>query len=206
VSIKPPALRFDAALAHELADAARSCGVRLHCDSHGVEVADPSCGMLETMLARHTADRLSTTLPGRWSRSLNDADWASDRGFKVRVVKGQWPDPAEPDRDLRGGFLEVIDRLAGRAAHVAVASHDVPLAAQAVERLRASGTSHELELLFSLPMKHSLAWARDNGTPVRIYIPYGKGYIPYAIVQLRRNPRIAWWMLKDLVTIKRRAD
>jgi proline dehydrogenase len=86
---------------------------------------------------------------------------------------------------------------------VAVASHDVPLAAESIARLRAAGTPCELELLFGLPMTASLEWARENGAAVRIYVPYGKGYLPHAVSQLRRNPRFIWWILKDLVTPRR---
>jgi len=206
VSLKPPALRFDCRLATELATAAHARDVPLHFDSHGPEVADPSNAMLETMLRQLSCDHLSTTLPGRWARSLSDADWAVERGLKVRVVKGQWPDPADPDRDMRAGFLEVIDRLAGRARHVRVASHDVPLAAEAVARLRGAATSCELELLFGLPMTRSLRWASENGVGVRIYVPYGKGYIPHAVSQLRRNPRFVWWIIKDFLAARSRAS
>ena len=69
---------------------------------------------------------LSYTLPGRWRRSWTTR-LGGERGMTVRMVKGQWPDPADPKRDLRQGYLEVIDALAGRARHVAVATHDVPL-------------------------------------------------------------------------------
>ena len=204
ISIKPPALRFDCALAVELAEKAQAHGIRLHCDSHGPEVADATCAMLQAMLQCLPAKNLSTTIPGRWSRSLSDAQWAVERGITVRVVKGEWPDPSEPNRDAGAGFLEVVDRLAGRARHVAVGSHNVPLAAAAIARLRAAGTSFELELLFGLPMKQSLAWANANRVDVRVYIPYGPGYIPHAINQLRRRPRIAWWIIKDLLTFQRR--
>lgn len=199
LSLKPPSLRFSRELAAELAATAHPFCIRLHCDSHGPEVADASCALIESMLLKHSAHDLSTTLPGRWSRSLSDADWAIERGLKVRVVKGEFPDPAGPQRDMRTGFLEVIDRLAGRARHVGVASHDVPLAAEAIRRLRAADTSCELELLYACPMTKSLRWARENDVRVRFYIPYGKGYIPYAIRHLRRNPRIVWWMMQDLV-------
>ena len=200
LSIKPPALRFDPDLTAALAVAAHKWNVRVHCDSHGPEVAEASHAMEQAMLAHLPASSLSTTLPSRWLRSLPDADWAIEHGLRVRVVKGQWPDPADPKRDMSAGYLEVIDRLAGRARHVGVATHDVPLAAEAISRLRAAGTPFELELLYGMPMAPSLRWAKENGAPVRIYVPFGKGFIPSAVGVLRRNPRLAWLVLKDLVS------
>lgn len=199
LSIKPPAMRFDPRWAAELGAAAERLRVRIHCDSHGPEVADPSHEMELAMLTHLRSASLGTTLPGRWSRSLSDAEDVITRGLAVRVVKGQWPDPLEPKRDASAGFLEVIDRLAGRARHVGVATHDVPLAAQAIARLRAAGTSCELELLFGRPMARSLRWARENDVRVRVYVPFGKGFIPAAIGILRRNPRLALRILRSVV-------
>lgn len=206
VSMKPPALRFDDELASQLAETAAAAGIRLHADSHGPEVADRSAAMLETMLLHLSPDDLGTTLPGRWSRSLADADWAVDRRLAVRVVKGQWPDPADPERDMSTGFLEVIDRLAGRARHVAVASHDLELADSAITRLRAAGTSCELELIHGVPMADSLEWARRNDVAVRVYVPFGKGFIPNAARLLRHNPRLAWQIARGVVTDRRRSS
>jgi proline dehydrogenase len=199
LSIKPPALAFSTELTTEVAIAAQQHGVRLHCDSHAVEVAEPSCAMMTTMALHLSSDKISSTLPGRWTRSLTDADWCSQRGFPVRVVKGQWADPEDATRDMREGFLELIDRLAGQSPLVAVATHDVPLAAEAIKRLRTAGTPCERELLFGMPIKQSIAWCKENDVPVRIYIPYGPGYLPYAIDQLLRNPRIVVTMIRGLL-------
>ena len=199
LSIKPPALRFDVRLASEVAACAQGGGVRLHCDSHGTEAADLSHRMVETLLGHLPSSDLGTTLPGRWCRSLADADWAVERGLAVRVVKGQWPDPDDPDRDMRRGCYEVIDQLAGRARHVAVASHDVPLLAAGIAQLRAAGTSCEVELIYGPLMAAPLRWARDEGVAARIYVPFGKGFIPNAIGLLRRNPRLAWRVIKGSV-------
>lgn len=200
ISIKPPALRFSPALAVELAAAARARGVRLHCDSHGRDAAEPSCAFAQAMLEHLPPSDLGVTLPGRWSRSLSDADWAVERGLNIRVVKGQWPDPDDTRRDMRAGYLEVIDRLAGRARHVAVATHDPPLATEAIRRLRRAGTPCELELLLGVPVTPALRSASTDCAGLRIYIPFGPGYIPNAIGILRRNPRLAWRMIKDLAT------
>ncbi|HEY0327604.1 MAG TPA: hypothetical protein VGC77_00765 [Rhodopseudomonas sp.] len=201
VSVKPPALRFDPDLAIELAAAAAASGVRLHCDAHGIEVADRSNAMLQAMLTRFGAGCAGTTLPGRWARSVADADWAVAYGLNVRVVKGQWPDPADPQRDMADGFLEVIDRLAGRARHIAVATHDLALASEAIHRIRAAGTSCELELLFGMPLQPLQRWAASHQVKTRIYVPFGKGFIPNALNVLRQNPGLMWTIARRRLAV-----
>lgn len=169
---------------------------RIHFDSLAPDDADDMWAAA-IHAARNGEVRISCSLPGRWRRSFSDADAAVAAGIVPRVVKGQWPDPARPDADLRPGFLDVIDRLAGRAPHVAIASHDAALAAEAIHRLRAAGSTCELELLYGLPQRASLALAQREGVPVRFYVPYGKAYLPYCLAQARRQPRLLWWLLRD---------
>lgn len=201
LSIKLPAIGFSAELFSEVGQRAAERGIRLHLDAMWPETAAQTRHMADSLMTQlgPAGLKLSYTLPGRWHRSLDDADWAVRAGVKLRVVKGQWADPAEPNRDPRAGYLEVIDRLAGRAAHVAVATHELSLAAEALGRLQAAGTSCELELLYGLPITPSLEQAQRLGVSTRVYIPYGTAFLPYALSQVRRNPRIAWWMLRDLV-------
>jgi proline dehydrogenase len=191
LALKPPALRFSQAAARRLASASKAHGVRLHFDSHGADVADLQIAMLAEMLNVVGPDSLGTTIPGRLSRSGDDAEWAIARGLAVRVVKGEWPEPGEASCDLRKGFLEVVDRLAGRARHVAVATHDLVLGQAAIHRLRAAGTPCEIEVLLGMPADALLAWAKDNGVKTRVYVPYGRGFIPNAVGILRHNPRLA---------------
>jgi proline dehydrogenase len=178
LSVKATALDFSLDALQELAG-----GVpRLHFDAMSPDTVDRTWALIEAL-----PGELSATLPGRWTRSDRDADWAIERGLVVRIVKGQW---AGPDaRDPRTGFLSVVDRLAGRARYVSVATHDVELAAIALARLRAAETPCELEQLYGL---------RPAAPPARIYIPFGHGWLPYALANLRRRPRAAWWLARDL--------
>ena len=200
LSIKLPALKFSAELATEVARAAAAAGIRLHCDAHDIELVEQTKSITADML--HCGAVVSCTLPGRWRRSVDDAGWAIENRLPVRVVKGQWADPAEQARDLRAGFLEVIDQLAGRASNVAVATHDIPLAVEAIRRLQVAGTPCTWELLYGLPMRAAVRQAAERNIPVRIYVPYGAAYMPYALGKLRQNPRIAWWLLRDMLCRK----
>ncbi|OYV50318.1 MAG: hypothetical protein B7X10_01340, partial [Burkholderiales bacterium 21-58-4] len=196
LSIKLPALGDSRQWLDSLAAVARRNHQRIHFDSLAPEAADMMwSAAMQVALAGEV--KVSCSLPGRWRRSLDDADAAVAAGIIPRVVKGQWPDAAGPDGDLRQGFLNVVDRLAGRAPHVAIASHDAPLAGEAIRRLRAAGSTCELELLYGLPQRAALALAAGEAVGVRFYVPYGKAYLPYCLGQARRQPRLLWWLVRD---------
>ena len=197
LSIKLPSLKFSTELLGEVVEHAARGKVRIHFDALAPETAERTRRMVDKLVEGGV--EVSYTLPGRWQRSLDDAHWAAERKLVVRVVKGQWPDPIDPKRDLREGFLQVVDALAGRARHVALASHDVPLVAEAVARLRRADTSCEQELLYGLPTRDSLALADQLSLGVHVYVPYGQAYLPYALSRMRSDPRVAWWLLRDLL-------
>src|SRR5439155_1733439 len=132
-----------------------------------------------------------------WCRSLSDVDQAVALGVRVRVVKGQWPDPAGSDPDVQRNFLAIVESLAGRASRVGVATHDPQLARAALAHLCATGTACELELLYGLPARTPLEIARAAGVPVRFYVPYGHAWLPYGLSQVRRHPRVLWWTMRD---------
>ncbi len=197
VSIKPPALRFDPRLARDLSNFAMKKRVRLHCDSHGVEVAEDALDFMKVMMESIDGALLGITIPCRWERSARDTEFAIEHQLNVRLVKGEWPDRAGQDRDPRRAFMETVDQLSGRARHVAVASHNIPLALEAVNQLRASNTSCEFELLYGLPMKKLVESARAKQMKPRIYVPFGRGYAPHALKVFKTNPQLALWLGKD---------
>lgn len=200
LSVKLPPLKFDKELICQLADAAVKVNRRIHFDALGIECVLRQRRACEDLRQRHPNLDIGFTLPGRWERSLEDADWVCQQRHFVRVVKGQWAAPGKADVDPAVGFLNVIDRLAGHARMVAVATHDPQLASNALRRLLAAGTPCELELLYGLPARGCLQVARQLGVHVRFYVPYGEAYLPYSLSKIRDNPRIIWWTLRDSAT------
>ena len=87
---------------------------------------------------------------------------------------------------------------------MAVASHDVTTARRAIEALLTAGTPTTLELLYGLPSRRQIELWRELGVRVRVYIPYGAAYLPYCLAQIKRNPRIAWWLVRDALRRERR--
>lgn len=195
ISIKPDHLGFESRHLRPVLAAARRRGVRVHFDAQAFETAERTLDCVEDALAVGT--EVSATLPARWRRSTEDACRIVRWGIPVRVVKGQGADPADPKIDPRRSFLELVERLAGRAVHVAVATHDRQAAEPALLMLQSTRTSCSLEQLRSLPRLDDLASMLD--VPVRVYVAYGRFGLPYAVGEVLRRPAIAAWILRDLM-------
>ncbi len=196
MAIKVPPVATKPELLSQVLTKAREQGVAVDIDAHAPDEAEAD---YETA-ARAGPEGLGIAIPGRWANSPALADRAVELGLRVRVVKGQWDDPAAPDIDLAEGYLGVIDRLAGRCREVGVATHDTALAREAIRRLTAAGTHAEQELLFGLPMDASADIAREAGLKTRIYLAYGDAWIPYSIRSALRHPRTLLRFATDLAT------
>src|SRR5205823_6354965 len=105
VSLKPLALAFRRDLLMKVVARARDLNVALHFDSPPAEVADVAYSAIREPAEGYPD--VGCTIPGRWRRSTTDAEWAIVRGLPIRVVKGQWADPDDPETDTREAFLAV---------------------------------------------------------------------------------------------------
>lgn len=197
LSIKLPSLDYDEGRVREVVELAAATARIVHFDALSIDSVDRTQHMIETL--REHGDHLRYTLPGRWQRSLTDAEWVVAQRLPVRVVKGQFVDPADPQRDRRLGYLQVIERLAGRAKRVSVATHDRPLLEASLAMLKRAGTPCDIEVLHGLGWNGALQVARRYHVPVRVYIPYGEAYLPYCMAEARRSPRLLCRVLIDAV-------
>ena len=195
ISVKAPDFDFDPDVLSMIAATAQKLGILVHFDSHDIRQADQEQACARQMQALGAA--VSQSIPGCWLRSVADAEQAAQLGMRIRVVKGLWADPAAPDIDMRTAYLQIIDTIAGKAPEVAIATHDAWLARESILRLQAAGTACELELLYGLPSRAIYALAKEYSVPVRVYIPFGFAWQPYALEKFAKNPRILAWVARD---------
>jgi CelD/BcsL family acetyltransferase involved in cellulose biosynthesis len=191
LALKAPALGFDEALVGTIA------GVELPLvfDSLTEAHAERTLALAETISA-------GAALPARWRRSSADAARLRDRPCRLRLVKGEWPDPREDVADVGQAYLDLARTLAGRKAPVGVATHDPALAEAALRILLNAGTPCELEQLRGLPRRRTVTIARKLGIPVRLYYPFGPGWWPYAVDKALARPYLPLWFLRDRLGLR----
>ena len=197
LSLKPPALKFEASHFKRIADVALKNGHSIHFDSHGHHLAEPTLKILKHALNNFGAVdervggwQFGLTLPARWRRSLRDARWAVENGVRVRIVKGEFKaDNPSEEMEPHNGFLRLVEVLSGSLPEIAIATHDTKLAEKAISLARRNGTKVELELLFGMPMPELIGLKRETFVPLRLYVPYGETLLLYIVQHLIKNPR-----------------
>lgn len=199
LSVKAPPLSFDRPRLRSIAQAASAAGTAVMFDAHAPKDADQTLDLVSELLPEYPGTGFA--VPARWSRSAADAARFQDSSARIRVIKGEWADPSSSSPDIETQYLALVTALAGRAAPVGVATHDPALAERALTLLQDSGTPCELEQLRGLPRRRTMAIARRLGVPVRIYIPFGPGWWPYALDKALARPYLPWWMVRDLIGI-----
>ena len=204
LSLKAPPLRFNGELIGEIGAAARGAGVPVTLDAHAPKDADAT----HEVLCRLLADGIDAgiVLPARWRRTAVDAVCLRDTAAPIRLVKGEWGDPDYPDAGIEVNFVGLARFLAGRTAPVSIATHKPELAEAALAPLVAAGTPCTLEQLRGLPGRRTRAVARRLGVPVRVYVPFGPGWWPYAINKALARPYLPRWFLTDLFAKARPSD
>ncbi|AIT79493.1 proline dehydrogenase [Novosphingobium pentaromativorans US6-1] len=195
LAAKLPALKEREDLVEQVVAQAREVGAPVIFDAHAPPQTDDTLKALE----RYPREGVGLAIPGRWKRSLRDADRAIELGVRVRVVKGEWIDPDHPGIDLREGYLGIIRRLAGKAAFVGVATHDAPLAREAMRILAEAGTPFEQEFVYPLPIEAALREGAPYGAGARLYIPYGEAWLPYSLKRAIKSPKTLYWLGRDLI-------
>ena len=196
LSVKPPALNFDAERAAAIAATALQNGHGVHFDAHKFSCADLTLGLLEEVMRRNPTRSgpspgwsFGLTLPSRWKRSRVDARWIIKKGVRPRLVKGDFKAGPSDEVEPAEGLLALVDLLAGEVAELAVATHDCALAREAVIRCRRAGSAVQLELFFGMPSAPVMALSRELQVPVRFYVPYGETLLIYLVRDLLTNPQ-----------------
>ena len=136
-------------------------------------------------------------------RSAGDIEELARRKARVRLCKGAYKEPPEIAYQDRAEVDENYDRLARslvRAPLPAFATHDDARIAGAVEAAERAGLSrkeYELQMLYGLRPRRWRELAAA-GHVVRVYVPYGREWLPYFYRRLRERKENLMFVLRGI--------
>jgi proline dehydrogenase len=159
-----------------------------------------------------TAARLpvALTLQAYLRRTEGDLVEEVRRGSKVRLVKGAFAahrSTAFPTQTaIKANSRRLIDIMLSQQARDAgfyaiIATHDHQLQNYAIERAAENGWSpgeYEFEMLLGVRSDLANDLVR-RGARVRLYMPFGRDWWPYAIRRIGENPRNAVLLTRSLI-------
>jgi proline dehydrogenase len=162
---------------------------------------------------------VGTVIQSYLYRSGEDVRRLLDQGFRIRLVKGAYQEPAslafqeKPDVDANFDrlcriLLEHTDRCGGQPGSAdgrtppiaAVATHDehrIAFARHCAEDLGLPRASMEFQMLFGIRTDLQRRLAAE-GFPVRVYVPFGTQWFPYFMRRLAERPANVGFLLRNL--------
>ena len=176
-----------------------------------IDMEDSSCttATIETYRRlRQKHSNVGIVIQAYLRRTADDISALLELKPNVRLCKGVYvesEDVAFRDMNrINANYLSVLDRLLQEGCYVGIATHDERIVKEAERMIRERNippTVYEFQML--LGVTESLrSRIRENGHPLRVYIPFGSEWYAYSVRRLRENPRIAGYVLKAMLSAK----
>ena len=137
-------------------------------------------------------------------RTANDVDRLIENGISVRLCKGAYKESPKiawsSMDDIRANFLKLAKKLLSEGLLPAIATHDEYLLAEILDftaRKNIDPKSFYFEMLYGVRRDlHKVLL--DKGYQVRIYVPYGKSWLPYTLRRLTEKKENILFVMRHL--------
>lgn len=148
--------------------------------------------------------KLGIALQAYLHRTEMDCPIMLDQGISVRLCKGAYkekPDIAYQSMgDIRANFRKLAFRMLKEGVDPAIATHDEYLIQEVisfVKKEHIDPKSFYFELLYGVRRDLHKTLLK-NGYQVRIYVPYGKSWLPYTLRRLAERKENVLFVVKNV--------
>lgn len=129
-------------------------------------------------------------------------------GTNVRLCKGIYNEPRrEAYKDpyvVNRNFIHCLDKLFANQAYVGIATHDERLVFEAFKLIDKYGLKpeqYEFQMLLGVD-EQLREIILSGGHRLRVYVPFGKDWLPYSRRRLKENPTIAKHALRQMLGMR----
>lgn len=183
----------------------------LHClmlDMEDAAMVDATIGLHDEIRRRGLP--VALTLQAHLKRTARDLLVQVAAGARVRLVKGAFVAGADiaytRQQDIKANYRRLVELMFSRRArrcgfYPIIATHDQQMHEFAIATARSNGWKrgqYEFEMLFGVRSGAARVLA-ERGERVRLYVPFGRAWWPYAVRRIGENPRNAALLARSLV-------
>ncbi|QIG51664.1 proline dehydrogenase [Nordella sp. HKS 07] len=184
----------------------------LHClmlDMEDASVVDFTLALHDDL--RRLELPAAITLQAYLRRTERDVERLIAAGAKVRLVKGAFVGSREvaftSEAEIKANYRKLVGLMLSAQARASgfypiIATHDDRIQAEAIALARKNGWpqgAYEFEMLLGVRSDVAEALARQ-GERVRLYVPFGCDWWPYAIRRIGENPANGMLLARSLLS------
>ena len=185
----------------DLIDAVRHHTVRF--DMEGSDLTERTLKL--GLELQKTHKNLGVVVQAYLRRTDQDIQSVIEQGVSTRLCKGAYKEPEtiayQSMDEIRENFLKQAFRLLKEGNLPAIATHDEILIEQIrefIEKENISRDSFYFELLYGV-RRDIQQVLLNKGYQVRIYVPYGKAWLPYTLRRLAERKENIIFVVKNLI-------
>jgi proline dehydrogenase len=187
----------------QLLSLARAKDVFVRLDMEGSDITESTLSIFETVYPEYP-DHVGIVLQAYLKRTARDIERMCELNARVRLCKGAYKEPAsiayQSMDEIRARFVDYMRTLISDARYPGIATHDDRIIAATQKYVQENGVERdgfEFQMLYGIRPDTQLQIA-NSGYNMRIYVPYGKQWLPYFSRRLRERKENVWFVLSNL--------
>lgn len=171
-----------------------------------MEGSDVTTATLEIVARakKNRATPVGTVLQAMVLRTPDDIVSMLEKEITIRLCKGAYKEPKgiahQSMNDIRSAYMTLAKRLLTSGLYHGIATHDPVLIEQVKKFVRENNISKEsFEFQMLLGMRPKLQKRLlAEGWKVRLYVPFGRSWLPYTLRRLREKKENVMFLLTSL--------
>jgi len=187
----------------EIAAEAAELGRPMEIDMEGTAYTDVTLDIFEAVRRRY--DDVCLAIQAYLYRSEKDIERLAPLQPKLRLVKGAYREPPalaiQKKSDVDAAYRRLLERLLDGRFFPAVATHDPAMqeyAKQLIRERKIPPEKYEFQMIYGV-RRDLQVQVREQGHPLRVYVPFGTEWCPYFMRRLAERPANCWFVVRSLI-------
>lgn len=187
----------------QILDAAKATQAFVRLDMEGSAIFDSTMRLFETVFPEYR-EHVGIVLQAYLKRTHRDIERMCDLQARVRLCKGAYKEPPELAHQsmevIRKHYVAHMQTLLTRGHYPGIATHDDRLLEATRAFAESEGISREtfeFQMLYRFRPHTQLAIARE-GYNMRVYVPFGRNWLPYYTRRLRERKENIFFVLNTM--------